>query len=771
MKKILSAILVLFLVMPNAAAQLTEEEIDDILSFRQNKCENIKQTDIPTIFIPGILASWYSEYWYEESKVKRWIPDPITHTYDTLFYTFKKEGYNIKDVFYKNEFETYTIWNPKQSLYLLWYDWKKDNKITATMLSELILEIRLKYEEENGCDIGTVNIVAHSMWWLIARAMLQDMCASREDIKDYYKNTKKWQIKYINSSFCNNFTRVNKLITISTPQRWSPNSLPMWTKWDINATNAFKQSVALKTQLWVASNHELYKVIHWYDEKITNWIITIWQLLPDIAKSWEFNNELSYLYKDNQKLERKNHPKNQFLEELNSSDGIEKMFKNIRWKYSLYYTKQTDNFEKNNIIGYELEKLFTDQNWNYIEDKTEEQKSKDIYEKFSEKLVKKSYNINKNIRNNKWLWWDWTVPTNNLLLTANDFYKKTEIVNNKLETIEKECFKDWEETLVSKDLWEFDWELCSHTRTPTLVSIDIVEKIIWKETKKEEKIKQLYSNMWYIDYSSKVTDTTKKDSISWDIEIKTTRVKWIKNEDRIDNLLKTNYVKQFQNREEVDDFYENRKLWWRQKIKWWNLVWALVRYEIRSPINLIIEDEKWRKIWIDPDTWELINQIPWAWTSWDTEHSWQKEYFLIPKTWTWELNHKIHSFWTWDWEYHIVVDSIEEWEETKREIIKWNAKKWVLEWYDIQIKEKKIEYKKEKTNYYKINKKKKEVSIEEKYASILKTLKNLIDKKYSIKQKEILKDRLIIFSKNIEKTKFKNNEKVKYLVGELVLYL
>ncbi|MBT3726857.1 hypothetical protein HOG21_04040 [bacterium] len=52
MKKLLSAILVLFLVMPNLNADLTETEIDDILNFRDNTCSDIKQTDIPTIFIP-----------------------------------------------------------------------------------------------------------------------------------------------------------------------------------------------------------------------------------------------------------------------------------------------------------------------------------------------------------------------------------------------------------------------------------------------------------------------------------------------------------------------------------------------------------------------------------------------------------------------------------------------------------------------------------------------------------------------------------------------
>lgn len=93
------------------------------------RCKDIKETDYPTIFIPWIAASWYSEYGYEESKVKRWIPDPITHVYDTLFYTFKSNGYALRDVFYTNEFTIAIDENkdPKQSLYLFGYDWKKDS--------------------------------------------------------------------------------------------------------------------------------------------------------------------------------------------------------------------------------------------------------------------------------------------------------------------------------------------------------------------------------------------------------------------------------------------------------------------------------------------------------------------------------------------------------------------------------------------------------------------------------------------------------------------
>jgi hypothetical protein len=84
--------------------------------------------------------------------------------YDTLFYTFKQNGYALRDVFYKNEF-TVSIDdnNPKQSLYIFGYDWKKDNRISATLLSQLAGLIIDQYEKKNGCYLGKVNIIAHSM--------------------------------------------------------------------------------------------------------------------------------------------------------------------------------------------------------------------------------------------------------------------------------------------------------------------------------------------------------------------------------------------------------------------------------------------------------------------------------------------------------------------------------------------------------------------------------------------------------------------------------
>lgn len=68
----------------------------------------------------------------------------------------------------------------------------------------------------------------------------------------------------------------------------------------------------------------------------------------------------------------------------------------------------------------------------------------------------------------------------------------------------------------------------------------------------------------------------------------------------------------------------------------WSIWSVFDRYDVLSPINLLIEDDQWRRIWIDPETGRIVNEIPGAWTSWDTEGSWEPEFF-----WYLECEHEL----------------------------------------------------------------------------------------------------------------------------------
>ncbi len=809
MKRIVSIILLIIFIITQTYAidELGESEKFVLSLWETRKCQNIKQSDIPTIFIPWILASWYSEEWYEDNKIKKWTPDPVTHAYDTLFKVFQDNWYTIRDVYYKDEFTNYIEWNPKQSLYLFWYDWKKDNKVTAKLLSNLVMQIREKYEHDNACDIWTVNIIWHSMWWLVARTMLSDMCASDKAIK-YYHNRDglvKWELKDFVSSSCGNFTRVNKFITIATPQRGSPWSLAIWEKWDIWQTETYVKWSILKNQLWINTNQWLYELIHWYNNKLANWIVTIWQLLPNISKNGTYNSDLLYLEKWWKKVSANKYTQNSFLDELNSRTNVDKMFSNISWKYSLYYSEVTWNKDKNNVIWYKISDTYWNDTWVKSDDLTDIVDWNDIYSKYPQSPIDFKYNISENIRNQWWLWWDGTVPSNNLKLIANDWYDPYEEKNPKFERKLIKCYDESKPYFTESDLvyklWETHMELCAHSKMPTLTSIQVLDDILWneilnsKETQKniETEIKLLYKSLWYAN----------RTFFHWSLTTYDTSY-----------LIQRYYNYLFDESEsKINEFIDNRKKYEYERLSLDYTLWIneIYRYEILSPINLIIEDEQWRKIWIDPDTGKIINEIPWAWTSGNTEWSGEPEFFLIPKTGIWKTEHKIHSYGTGDWEYHIVMNEIKldeqtsTWwqDETASFVIAWTAKKWVVENYVSKIEESDASFKKidtkeieqknnqteTKSNEKEIPKKSdksnsiswnawpistinepKKVELKDKYKDILEKLYKILETKYTQKKKQKLKQNLLKF-KQSKNPKYKNNEKVNFLIDSIIEYV
>lgn len=179
--------------------------------------------------------------------------------------------------------------------------------------------------------------------------------------------------------------------------------------------------------------------------------------------------------------------------------------------------------------------------------------------------------------------------------------------------------------------------------------------IILKLLKKTSIIK----NLWYTEYKS------------WN--------KWIYNDAILDNYFTDNLFKATEK--------ENGKY----LLNLWSSMDVFDRtisYDILSPINLLITDQQWRRIWIDPESWIIINEIPWAWTSWNTEGSWESEFFVIPVSWTWSIIHEIQTFWTGDWKYDIVVrEYLWDKQKAKSLVITWNAKYDYWEKYRLKISE------------------------------------------------------------------------------------
>ena len=651
-----------------------------ILTWWDNTCKpwSYQESDIPTIFVPGIAASWYSEQWHTESKQKRWIPDPVTHVYDPLFFAFKRQWYTIEDVFYRDEFNLDIDGNPKKSLYLFGYDWKKDNKITATLLTQLIGKILLEYEEYNGCNIGKVNIIGHSMWWLVARAMLEDMCVEYwKDEQNGNKTVKNYPtddtffangdiISFPSFSCINPYPtestgtkiKVHKFITIATPHRGSPKSLALWERWDIELTDGLSFWKVIKSQLtsFLGTDQNLYQLIHWYSEKIPNGIVTLWQLLPDIKNETTYNTKLEYLNKPDlvktYEIKKSNYPKNSFLEELNRKENINKIWDKVGI-YISYYSLKTWQSGKNNIVWYNLRlNDYHDFMWKPIKtnltpwDITETLEGKDVYDFYKWDLDYKEYNISSTVLNDKWSWWDGTVPSNNLRLVPNNSLSNQEIEHSKFESKEIKCYDDSLDNYdnpVYKNIWlNTEYEICSHTNMPIATIPEVIDFITWQKT--EDKRGEILRNLWYTRY----LEVPKKEI--WAVDVLN---RWIHNYTSLDEYFEEDYFMPSKTVIENGE-YKNSLDLGDNILK----SFRVARYDILSPINLLITDDQWRSIWIDPETGNIINEIPGAWTSWNTEWSGEPEFFLIPISGT-GANHEIKTYGTWDGEYHIVMSEIE----------------------------------------------------------------------------------------------------------------
>lgn len=234
----------------------------------------------PVIIVPGILGSW-------ENSRGIWKLDPIFHTYDNLENGFKSQGYK-----------------EDENLFPFPYDWRKSNIETAKLLEEKIDEAKQRGKSPR------VDIVAHSMGGLVARQYIES---------DEYQND------------------VGHLVTLGTPHKGSPDSYLMWEggirKEEIIGT--FWQDVKgklMKIYMLFEAKENNYDTLHKY---VREQVLSVGELLPvyDYLRDAETGNMRVY---------PENYPANEFLEDLNSQENLEK-----------FQTRPNLNFS--NLVGLENE--------------------------------------------------------------------------------------------------------------------------------------------------------------------------------------------------------------------------------------------------------------------------------------------------------------------------------------------------------------------------------------------------------------------------------
>lgn len=231
---------------PSLAHAQSEEMFIETIRF--TIVEKLKVFD-PVIIIPGIMGSAY--------KNDELVIDPILHTYDDLIATLDENGYT-----------------PNVNLFTFPYEWRDSNVFTANLLDHKIDQVKLIC----GCD--KVDIVAHSMGGLVARAYIQS-------------------IDYDND--------VDQIIFLGTPHKGSPESYLRWEAGKFPNTffdaliELFFEAEALRNGYTTIFNY-----IH------NRPILSVQELLP----------VFDYIKDDSTGVVREypnNYPRNLFLENLNNN--------------------------------------------------------------------------------------------------------------------------------------------------------------------------------------------------------------------------------------------------------------------------------------------------------------------------------------------------------------------------------------------------------------------------------------------------------------------
>ena len=173
----------------------------------------------PVIIVPGIMGSW--------NVSGEWELDPIMHTYDNLWEALKLAGYK-----------------EDKTLFAFPYQWRDSNVISADYLKKKINDVK------DTCECEKVDLVAHSMGGLVARAYIQS--------NDYQDD-------------------VDQLIFLGTPHKGSPKSYLTW-----EAAEGFEKFKEVIAKIYFSIEAHLlgYDSLFAY---IQNGVKSVEQLLPDYA--------------------------------------------------------------------------------------------------------------------------------------------------------------------------------------------------------------------------------------------------------------------------------------------------------------------------------------------------------------------------------------------------------------------------------------------------------------------------------------------------------
>src|SRR3989344_9433369 len=212
----------------------------------------------PLIIIPGITGS--------AQVLGTWKLDPITHSYDDLIASLKRNGYEVGI-----------------NLFEFPYDWRKNNATSAHYLQGMAESVL------GSTKVSKADIVAHSMGALVARAYIEEVGGA------LYEDT------------------VDQLITLGTPNDGSPEA---YLKWEAGEGFFRLDGILAKHHFEQEAEHA------GYDDNLKGYIqdkiISVKELLPDYKYLLDVSTGSVRDYPSG-------YPQNEFLEELNSDQNKDEL--------------------------------------------------------------------------------------------------------------------------------------------------------------------------------------------------------------------------------------------------------------------------------------------------------------------------------------------------------------------------------------------------------------------------------------------------------------
>jgi len=237
------------------SSNLSADDVKKLYQSNQPFVWPIEKTLDPVIIVPGIMGSW--------NVSGKWELDPILHTYDNLWEALKLAGYE-----------------EGKTLFAFPYQWRLSNSYTAILLKQKIQEIK------DICQCDKVDIIAHSMGGLVARAYVES--------NDYADD-------------------IDQLFFLAVPHKGATKAYLTWEAGDLgpDPLDTLKQRI-LSLEAYGNNYKNLYQYIKELPMQSVQELLPIYDYLRD-KDTIEFRTYPN------------NYPMNSFLELLNNQEQLNKL--------------------------------------------------------------------------------------------------------------------------------------------------------------------------------------------------------------------------------------------------------------------------------------------------------------------------------------------------------------------------------------------------------------------------------------------------------------